>query len=47
MEARLDAATALWDYNVKKARFLRLIDETATKTHNLPSTGGFGLYLHE
>src|SRR5690606_9443321 len=40
-------ATALWDYNVKKARLLRLIDETATKTHNLPSTGGFGLYLHE
>ena len=25
MEARLDAASALWDYNLKKSRFLRLI----------------------
>lgn len=29
MEARLNAASALWDYNLKKARFLRLTGEAA------------------
>ncbi len=31
----------------QESPFLRLIDETATKTQHLLLTGGFGLYLHE
>lgn len=36
MEARLDAASALWDYNLSKARILRLLGEPAPGFPALP-----------